>query len=382
MGRVVSLVLGIVMIITISVTTFAFIDQGEAQSEPKTNNGKKWRIAYCETDPFIDFSTAFYYIIQGLEEMGWVQGTKEIPFTLGKTVDTKEMWKWLNENNIGPYIEFVGDAHYSLIDAPDLGTQMVERIKTKKDIDLIIAMGTTSGKILVDGDHSIPMMVFEASDAVGSEIVDSPQDSGKDHVWAHIDENRFKRQLKIFHDIFTFETMGIVYEDSEVGRAMTAVKDVEEIAKERGFEIKRYFVDEPKSDEDRERYHAQTIQAHQKLAKEVDAFYLTYGPRDNDELYGLLAPFYQQNIPAFSQAGDDEVKNGALLSISRADFSSLGQFGAVNIARVLNGEHPRALPQVYEETPSIALNMDIAHEIGYKPKFEILLSADKIYRKE
>jgi len=82
----------------------------------------------------------------------------------------------------------------------------------------------------------------------------------------------------------------------------------------------------------------------------------------------------------FSQLGTEEVMAGALISVARADFSGVGEFGANNMIKILKGTSPRKLSQVFENIPHIALNLEVARKIGYKPPFEILLVADEIYQ--
>ena len=71
-----------------------------------------------------------------------------------------------------------------------------------------------------------------------------------------------------------------------------------------------------------------------------------------------------------------QFKNGALLSVYRADFLGVGKFGAQTMAQVFSGEKPRNLPQVFENTPSIVLNLEVAEKIEYNPPFEVLLVID------
>lgn len=69
------------------------------------------------------------------------------------------------------------------------------------------------------------------------------------------------------------------------------------------------------------------------------------------------------------------------MSMARADFLGIGTFGAATLARVFHGAAPRALPQVYFDTPTIAVNVEVADLIQFKIPFEALLSADTIYPK-
>lgn len=257
----------------------------------------------------------------------------------------------------------------------------VERLNQRQDLDMMIVMGTVAGQALVNDVHSVPLMVFSTSNAVQAGIVKSNEDSGRNNVWAHMDPDRYRQQIEVFHDLFGFKKLGMVYEDSVPGRSFAAVEDVEAVARERGFEIVRYFVKDSQPDKDA--FSRETLAAHRKLAQEVDAVYMTlYMDRKAAMLPELLAPFYDKKIPVLAQQGAAEVKNGALLSVYRADFGGVGLFGAEAIARVLNGATPRSLPQVFANTPNIVLNLEAADKIGYAPPFDILLIADEIYQQK
>lgn len=347
---------------------------------PETNNGRKWRIGYCESEPYVNFAGTLYGTLQGLEELGWIDSLEGIPYEAGQE-DSYVMWKWLAAHDMGRYIQFVDDAYYCLaLSEKDIDKTIISRLKEKKDIDLMLAMGTYAGKVLAVDQHKVPVMVLSTSNAVQSGIIKSEKDSGLDHVWAHVDPDRYIRQLQVFHDLFKFKKLGVVYEDSPEGRTFAAITDVEKLAEERGFEVIEYHVKEAVSEEDRKRYYSEVYDAHLKLAEKVDAMYLTAAAfREQDKLWSLLKPFYDKKIPVFSQQGDQEVRNGALFSLYRVSFKGIGQFAASNIAKILNGVTPRVLPQVFGETPSIALNMKVAEIIGYKVPFDILLIADKLY---
>lgn len=289
------------------------------------------------------------------------------------------MWAWLAAHDIGPFIEFVPDAHYSFIDDEEgIEQQINNRLTNEQDLDLMIVLGTLAGTKVATEKHQTPTLVFSSSNAVGSGIIKSVEDSGYDHTWAHMDPDRYVRQVEVFHDIFNFKTLGMVYENSELGKIYAAVDDVEGFALERGFVIERKFVNEPKSQEEFDQYYREIKAANIELASKVDAMFITLGPWDVKMLPELLQPFIDKKIPIFSQLGPEEVKHGALLSLARPNFDGVGLFGADTIAKVLNGTSPRELPQVYGDTPSIVLNLEVADLIGYQIPFDILLAADEI----
>ena len=85
-------------------------------------------------------------------------------------------------------------------------------------------------------------------------------------------------------------------------------------------------------------------------------------------------------VPTFSQAGSREVRYGFLMSISRPSFKPVGRFLAATVAKVLNGAQPRELNQLFEEAPSIAINLKTAEVIGLYLYADVLAAADEIYR--
>ena len=355
---------------------------GDTLNAPSLNQGKRWRVAYVETGPYANYAGTLYYLLKGLESRGWVKGVERIPYTWGQT-DTKEMWSYISsQKEFSSFIEFVPDSYYSLKSIPGQEGEVVKRFSQKKDSDLLIVMGTVAGKLMSVEDVQSKIMVFSTSNAVKSGIVKAANSSGRQKVWAHLDPVRYKQQLQVFADIFQFKKMGVVYEDSPNGKAFAAVDDIEAVAKEKRFEIVRKLVPGTKGIEDQDRYFKDLLQAHTELAAEVDGFYYAVSPAPGirqEQLYAVLQPFYEKRIPVFAQLGDEDVSRGALLSLARADFFGMGQFGAEQLAKLLNGASADTLPQLYSDTPTIALNFQVAKQIGYKPPFEILLVSDKVF---
>lgn len=346
---------------------------------PEDFQGPPLRIGYAETYPYTNFAGTFHGLLVGLNENGWIDiSIDEIPFTEGQE-DSLIMWQWVEENNQTSYVTFAQDAHYSLMDE-EVVEAMVRRLTEEKDLDLMIGTGTYAGRVLAGADHEMPTLIFSTSNAVQAGIIESSYHSGKDHLWAHMDADRYKRQVEVFHSIFEFTTLGMVFEDSLEGRVYAAMEDLEDLKEELGFQLVTRTVDESSGDEDRQRYHEELHAAYTELAEEVDALYMTAGTWEISQVEWLLTPLHEAGIPVFSQLGALEVRHGALISLYRADFTGVGRFGADQIGLVLRGEKPGNLPQVYGDTPSIVLNMAVAERTGYQPPFEILLIADEIYQ--
>lgn len=345
---------------------------------PPIEDDFKYRIAYVETEPWLEYPENFVAILKGLEHFGWIDDLEGLPYVEGQ-YESDAIWAWLVANP-SPYLEFIEDAHYTLSLMGDEPEEIIlKRLEERNDIDLIICMGTSAGQILKSDRHSVPIAVFASTNAYESGIVNAIEYSKVPNVWAHMDPDRYQRQFAVFHDIFKFEKMGLVYEDSEIGLIYAAMDDAQIIAKRQGFEIIAHPVKEPENDADIERYYNDLIAIHEQLASEVDAMYLTMAPIENSRLAEILSPFYEADIPVFSQLGSPEVRAGALLSIAQADGELQGQFFAETIIKILKGTPAEDLMQLFQGSPHIAINLEVAELIAYQPLFEILLVADLIF---
>ena len=341
-------------------------------------DGAKWRIGYCESETFITYTQTLVALVKGLEETGWINDLTGFD-RIVNSGNSKVIWEWLSSREVSPYIQFVDGAFYNLRE-PDTDREgILERLRHQKDIDLMLALGTQAGVLLSDSPHDTNVFVFAASNAVRSGIIDSTEDSGKANVWAHMDEQRFVRQIRAFYDIVNFKKLGMVYENSDNARIYSAVSEVESLAQEKGFEIVRYHVKEPRSSGEYPGYYREVQVAYKQLAAEVDAVYVTIASLESEKLPELFQPFYQQKIPVFSQLGNIEVENGALLTVSVMDEVNIGRFGADTISKCLRGAKPCELEQSFQSAPRITLNAAVAQQIGFKLPYELVMVLDEVY---
>jgi len=356
----------------------SYATSGDDGLTPATQeDGTKWRIGYCESENFITYTKTLVGIVNGLYERGWITDLEGFN-TVIKSNDSREIWRWLATAEVSPYIEFVDNAFYNLQDGSN-GKDIIERLNEQNDVDLMVVMGTQAGVVLGNDRHDTDIFVFAASNAVRSGIIDSVEDSGLDHVWAHMDPTRFERQLNAFYDIEKFNKLGMVYEDYDIARVYSAVSEVETLAAEKGFQIMRHYVDEPQSPEDYQRYYREVREAYDKLATRVDAMYVTIASLESEKLPELFTPFYEQKVPIFSQLGNIEVKNGALMTVSVMDELNTGRFGADTMIKCLKGAKPRKLTQTFQCAPRIIFNSEVAEKIGFKIPFELIIVTDEVY---
>ena len=366
--------------------TREFFEAGEISEKfgttPVLNNGQKWRIVFYEGGPHANYYHYLEATIRGLMNLGWIEKS-DLSKIQGRRKNTERFWNWLANSARSNYLEFVEDGYYSANWDDDQRqtnkSRLLKRLASGDEINLVIAMGTWAGLDLANNQHSVPTIVMSTSDPVESGIIRSQDDSGFDHVHARVDPYRYERQLRIFHDIIKFKKLGIAFEDSIYGRSYSAIDTVEKVAADIGFDVVKCHTKSDISDTDIA--SQSVIRCFNELSKKVDAIYVTIQGGVNTESIPKLVEIANKNsIPTFSQLGSKEVQQGFLFSISRPGFKPAGLFLSATIAQVLNGAKPRQLIQVFEESPSIAINLKTAEIVGLYLYADILAAADTIYR--
>ena len=346
-------------------------------SSPLLNNGAKWRIGYYEGGSFSDYTDTMRTFIQGLMESGWIV-QQTIPQYMGNV--PKPYVNWLIKNN-GPYLEFRAEDCYSAnwdeSKRADIRKELLNKLRSNS-LDLVIAMGTWAGQDLANNQHSVPVLVMSTSDPIGAGIIKSVSDSGLKHVTARVDPSRYMRQLRMFHRIVGFKTLGVAFENSEDGRIYSAINEVEKIAEERGFDT--YFCELLDTTTEDEVAKQGCLNCFQQLAENSDAVYMTAlncADRNHEEIASILR---DARVPSFSMMGSKFVEKGLMLSISNdSGYEALGSYQAMKFGAILNGTSPGALEQLFEDPLDIAVNMKTVRAIGFAIPESILKVAAEIY---
>jgi ABC-type uncharacterized transport system substrate-binding protein len=341
-------------------------------------DGRKWRIGYLESGEYSEYPRTLRVIVAGLKQLGWL----DVP-PIPEGLNGREMWKFLADNVHSNTLEFVGDAwwqpgNFDASRRPAVRKAIQDRIRDRKDIDLIIAMGTLAGQDMAALGAPVPVVVASTSDAVGAHIVKSAQDSGLDNLHARVQPERYQRQVRLFHDIVPFKTLGLVYDDTPEGRTYAAVDAVEQVAREQNFKVRS--CNAHANGLAQEEATRNVLACYREVAPEVDAVYVTVHRGITPDTIGEVAQILRDaKVPSFSMLGSEEVRKGILMSLAQADYSYVGLFYAETIARIFNGARPRQLNQVWIDPAKIALNLETARIIGFDPPVDILLAADEVY---
>ena len=354
---------------------------GLCQTAPTLNNGDKWRIAYYEGGRYTDYDLTLSATIKALAALGWINESL-LPKDIDKLTN-RQTWEILSKCNGLKYLSFLPDGFYSsdwLSEARVRNRQvLLNRLSGDKDVDLIIAMGTWAGQDLANDKHDTPVFVMSTSDPVRAGIVKNPEYSGIDNVFARCDPKRYERQIRLFHRLFGFRKLGMVFDDNENGRLYSAWDDVRKVAKERGFEVMPCHAPEKDVAEDEmvRRYR----KCYRELASQVDALWIT-GTNGNQAKYipRYLPIFLENKLPTWSMSQNlGLIRKGVLMALSKSDFSSLGMFQAKVVAKILNGEKPGDINQIFEDMNTIAVNSKAAKLIQFDIPNSIMRISNPIF---
>lgn len=268
-------------------------------TDPVPRDGAKWRIGYYEGGPYGNYQESFIAIVNGLAELGWMEPAPR----LASIASNRDRWEWLSRSATGDYLEFVQDAFYSAKWDKQgrklLRARIITRLKEKGDIDLIIAAGTWAGRDLATNAHQTPVVAMAISDPIGSGVVESRQSTGLVHIHARVDPRRYELQLEMFHNIVGFETLGIVYENTDSGRTYAAVDTVYKMAGDLDFKVVSCRI--TLGVEDVRVAERDVIACFRKLVKTTDALYVSRHMGVNPETVPTLARIaIDHRVPTFS----------------------------------------------------------------------------------
>ncbi len=351
--------------------------------KPVSNNGKKWRVGYYEGGFWYLYTQVLIGVVDDMADLGWLEKLKYPKFK--NPDDSKAAWNWIADNAKSDYIEFVKDAYWSSDWSAEMRVRNREealvRLNQKKSkIDLMLVCGTKGGQDLANNRHSTSTLVICCSNPYAAGIVKGQEYSGFKHVHATTDPTRYERQVKLFHFLTGFKKLGVVFADTVEGRIYAGFDSIQRVAGEKGFEVLSCnAIDDTPDIEVAEKAVFQCIE---KLAPQIDAFYLTLQSGITDEnLDRILAPLFKHKVPTFSQVGNEHVKRGALFSIAISPIMYT-RFYAGTMAHVFNGAEPGQLNQVYyKDSPRIVINLETAKRIGYDPGVNMISVADIIHNK-
>jgi ABC-type uncharacterized transport system substrate-binding protein len=380
-------IIGIILFITFPTFQMIFNNSGEVLlSDAKKLDNKEYFlnekvvVGYCQAIEYAEAVETFYYTLKALDDMGAISGLN-LNYKPYETTG-KELWNYVCDNVESDMFLFSKEDFYDM----DLGDlEKAKNAVENKNIDLFFTFGTAAGQEFFKDFNKINTINLGTNDPLEAGIIKNSEFSGVENLWARVDESRNYRQLKMFRDAVGYKKLGVIRYTDSFRRVFTPEKDIERLSKEEGFEVEIYDfynVDEIFLSSDLNRYYDEIIKAHKYLANNCDAFYMIIGGWRYEDLSELLRPFYEENIPVFSQFGSIEVENGALMSVGKKTFDELGRYVASVVIRCANGEKLGEISQLYPEIQSMAYNAEVGDKINFEPDIEFLMYCNEIYGRE
>ena len=347
----------------------------EIPAPHKKPDGSKYRIGIIISGEYWEFFDNIKGLLEGFANIGWAK-----PVTVPASVkDSEQLIQWLSKQDYSDYLEFASGHFYNLEwgDALDYAESRV--IKRRPDVDLFLVYGGMAAKLLYQEDsYPIPVIADAITDVLAAGVTQSETDSGRDFFTNKIDVDLFRKQVRLFHDIAKFDRLGIVYGDDDYGVIYGAVRDVEAVAAERGFEIVR-------NTNVKEEMAPDTVALYLKALKDVasrsDAVYI--GASTAVTEYNIMPQIVKilddEKIPSFALEGSIRVKNGILFSLASSGMIRSGIYTAGKAVQIFSGTSPRSLDQRFESVPSAAINLATAEKIGFEIPVDIIINSDEVY---
>ena len=365
--------------ILVSTLTLTYAQEINKEYEPKNTLKTKKIVAYYQGGEFPEYTQVFKALVKTLSNYGWVE-----PIDLKRFTNSKELWDYLALNVQSDYLEFKKELFYSSDWDSKQRSENIKkiqnRIKIKNDIDLVLAFGTWAGQDLSHNNIDKNTFVLGSNNPIGAKIIKSAKNSGYDYIHTIVDENKYIKQITLFHKIFGFKNMGLVYHNSDAGKSYAALDDAKQMAKKYNFHLKTCTV-EPNQDLNKEKQ--ELIKCYKKLSTLCEAIYLTtnqiYSEKD---LKYFISDINQNQIPTFYQSGSVAIENGVLMGISNDNFKYIGAFHAKAIIKTLNGGLIKNQSMFFEDPTILALNLKTAQSINWDPSIDIIGITKELYHND
>ncbi len=378
--NILSILILLVLIVTAILISVFVINSDKYELSPiKKADGSKWVIGYYEGGQYVDYFFHIIAFINGLIEDGWIEKIDLTHFY--DSTSEEAIWNFLSENVKSNYLEFPRDAFWSINWEENERSNFLNDFLEKKDsiqIDLMIAMGTWAGQDLVIENNQIPTIVMSSSDPLEAGIVKGEKYSGISNIFAVIDPNRFKKAIEFFYDLFKFEKLGVAYENNKDADVYSNISILNDAAKEYGFELVECYADDIGLTD--EECKNEISKCYEKLAPNIDALWIGVHRGENFLFMPeILKPMFDNKIPTLYLEGSQGVKRGVLISMGGMNFNKFSNWISKVFTKILHGEIPGNINQVFEYEHMIDINMETARRIGYEPPEAILGIAENAY---
>ncbi|MCR4655392.1 MAG: hypothetical protein K5770_04085 [Lachnospiraceae bacterium] len=345
-----------------------------SQAGPEERELREIRIGCFNSGEYFYYRDILDSIAREFQQKGYISGYD----TEKERETTREVWDDLSACSSDVF-HFIPEIYYEKYFMSD---EELEAATLCKDVDLMITIGSLAGTYLTEQADRISYdyMVVAVTDPISAGIVAGEEERVNDRSFAVVDTKRISRQIEAAYEIFSFKSVGVVYEDNEAAYSYSGIGQLREACSKYGFEIHERHVKEAYSEDEYDRYYSELKDAYTELIPKIDLLYITTATIEDDKLPWLLEDVIDAGIVTVAETSESQVEYGAMMHITMSDANEDGQFVTSRIIEYAAGTDITELGQVFEIAPKICLNKTTIERTGVSIPLQTYLVADKIYQ--
>lgn len=376
------------------------------------------RVICWEGGPYTDHAAFMQGLTRELVRLGLA---KRAPLPRTDETDINVHWNWLSENvwtkefekgevekgeehgKRRALLSFPKDGFYSAgwntRRREEVKKAIDERIRTVGDVDMIVVLDTDALFDALSLNLDIPVLaasITSPDDLIASNESNESSDASdasddsmqkvqkvqkgkvKDNYLVLEETDRIQRLVAMAHKLFAFKKLGAVFDPGPQGRAMAGMDQLEQAARDHGFEL--VTCSTKLWGENAQNLRTNLTRCRDELvSKGMDALYITPTPTEGNASYmtEILEPLRRTQMPTISHRGHNEVMMGALMGPGCREQKIHGARMADIMVRIALGEHPKEIDMAHVSRSFLALNMLTALQIGWDPPLSVLSLVDE-----
>ncbi len=248
-------------------------------------------------------------------------------------------------------------------------TAALDRALADRDVDLIITLGILSSQQAARRtSFAKPVIAALTIDPILQDYPLAEGRSGRHNFTYVADFQSVANEVRTFHDIVGFKHLVAIVDES----LLDALPQISAKASELATLLK-VRISLVRAGDD-----VNAVLG--SLPQDADAVYVSPLRLTEPKLRELAQGLVARRLPSFSVIGRSEVEQGLLMSTGGAerDVERLARRVVLMIQRVAGGEDPASFEVAFPTEQRLLINMRVAAQIGFSPRWQFLADAEQI----